>query len=449
MVGASYTYDRFGNPNSAVYVFGNQFSYINLGNQKVLKPNVGSLSLWVNVEKAVWSGKGFKANPIIVAKRNSDDDFFESYGIYYEYLSKKIAVCSVRDSLRQINITSMEDFELAKWQHLVFTYDDHFLSFYINGKLEKKIVKNFPTLFDSQLPLLLGVTANAKNDRFTQGAFDDIAIYDKVLNAAEVLDLYKAPNPNKYKIIFNWLLICLAILLIITLTYLYVKRRLSQALKKEKQLFQFSSTLLENELRVNRSLMNPHFIFNSLNTLHSLILKNEVDKANHYLIRFSKLTRKILENNASNTVLLSMEIQLLLGYVELESLRFEKDILYSIDVIPPLSPSNVSIPTMMLQPFVENAIWHGLLKKEGEKFLSISFSLHEGNYLLCIIEDNGVGRNPEANDNSQKKSMSTLFVSQRLDLLNKIHKLECQLSIEDKPNRSGTRVKIILPLLNN
>ena len=104
---------------------------------------------------------------------------------------------------------------------------------------------------------------------------------------------------------------------------------------------------------------------------------------------------------------------------------------------------------MMLQPFVENAIWHGLLKKEGEKLLRISFSVVKDSYVLCIIEDNGPGRKKNDDVDLEKSSLATGFIEQRLNLLNRIHRLNCSLTIEDKPDGGGTVVKILLPILKN
>jgi sensor histidine kinase YesM len=193
--------------------------------------------------------------------------------------------------------------------------------------------------------------------------------------------------------------------------------------------------------------MNPHFVFNSLNTLQNFILKSENDRAYSYLVKFSKLLRNILESNTSNVITLEHEIELISRYLEIENLRFEENIRYTITVDASAVPSVIHIPVMMLQPFVENAIWHGLIKKQGEKSLNISFSIQAGKYLQCIIEDNGLGRNRHTKDGPAKKSLASSFIVQRLDLLNKIYKLDCSLVIEDKPGNNGTIVKITLTIL--
>ena len=204
---------------------------------------------------------------------------------------------------------------------------------------------------------------------------------------------------------------------------------------------------METELRVNRALMNPHFVFNSLNALQNFILKNENDRANNYLVKFSKLMRKILENNMSDMITLDAEIDLLLKYLEIEDLRFEENIIHTITVEQGVQASVINIPVMMLQPFIENAIWHGLLQKTGEKKLDISFSMSGTSCLQCRIEDNGIGRTKTEYYNPEKKSLGISFIKQRLRLFNKMHSLDCRLTIDDKPNQSGTIVTVILPIL--
>jgi LytS/YehU family sensor histidine kinase len=103
---------------------------------------------------------------------------------------------------------------------------------------------------------------------------------------------------------------------------------------------------------------------------------------------------------------------------------------------------------MMIQPFVENSIWHGLLKKNGEKYINITFTVLD-KYVRCVMEDNGTGRKPDPQAHLKKSSHATGFIEQRLNLLNRIHHLECKLVITDKPDNGGTIVDILLPLLNS
>ncbi len=448
LVGTNFTYDRFNNENSAVFLHGSPFSYINLGNYPAIKPVIGSVSLWVNMQGEVWAGKGYTVNPLILTKNSNRDDFFEAYCLNYNPESNNFTAGSSKDSSLQVSINSIGNEELFKWHHLVVTWDNHYFSFYCDGKLCNTLPKNFRTQFVSTDSVLVGVSANKKNDRCSHMLADDIEFYDRVLTPAQIQDLFNAPNPNKNKIIFNWVMTGLALCLLVLVIYFIVKHQVSLTLKKEKQRLELYNIILETELRVNRALMNPHFVFNSLNALQNFILKNENDRANNYLVKFSKLMRKILENNMSDNIPLEMEIDLLQKYLEIEDLRFEENIEHTIYVDPAVKPSTIKIPIMMLQPFIENAIWHGLLKKQGAKTLNISFFLHDPDHIECIIEDNGIGRKKSETYNLEKKSLGIGFVEQRLKLFNKIHKLNCSLLIQDKAGESGTLVKIILPILN-
>jgi LytS/YehU family sensor histidine kinase len=332
--------------------------------------------------------------------------------------------------------------------HLVICYDYDAFWFYIDGKLQGKAPKKFETKFLESDSVMVGVTANKKNNRAFNGVVDDIEFYNKVLSVDEIEGLYNAPNPNINKVLLNRILIALTILIAALCAYFLIKYYIGISIKKGKERLEIANKLLENELRINRALMNPHFIFNSMNTLHNYILINDTEKASDYLVKFSGLIRKILESNMSDTITLEMEIELLQRYLEIESLRFGEHIQSQIIVDHPIMPSTIIIPIMMLQPFVENSVWHGLRDKTGDKMITITFSLIDDGHLLCIIDDNGSGRTNKVTDVTKKQSMATRFVQQRLDLLNKIHNSNSNLTIIDKPNSKGTIIKIVLPILN-
>jgi hypothetical protein len=448
LVNTKFTQDRFGNENNAVYIFGNPSSYINLGNSPALKPRAGSISLWVSVEAELWSGTGYTVNPILLTKNSGRDDFFEAYAIAYVPETNRMNASASKNDSGQTCITTVKEFELFKWHHLVLTYDDKELSFYVDGNHEQTLEKNFPMIFNPLDSVIAGVTNNRKNNRYSQLRFDDIEFYDKVLNAEQVSALYHAPNPNKNRIIAGWTGIIAASFLSLFIIYRLIRFQISKTHRKEKEKLELANKMLETELRVNRALMNPHFIFNSLNALHDLILSKQWDLASDYLVKFSKLIRKNLDSNHSGLIYLDAEIEMLYKYLEIVSMRFDKKISHHIVVNESLIPSAVKIPVMLLQPFVENAIWHGLLNKKGEKRIDIEFSRFESRYVKCSIEDNGLGRQ-QLEQKTGKKSLATNFVIQRLELLNKIHKLDCELEIIDKPHGTGTIVNILLPVLEN
>lgn len=448
LVGTLPAADRFGNDNNAVFLCGNENSYINLGSYKELKPKEGSISLWLSVEDRVMSGKGPLYNPIILTKYTGLDDFYEAYSVYYMLDSDRLAAVTTQDSTKEVALFSMRPFKRNQWCHVVVAYDYNYLWFYVNGKCTGKMLKDFETKFLESDPVFVGGTGNKKNMRFLIGLIDDIEFFDKVLTEEEVLELYHAPNPNREKVFFRWLLLGAIILLIIAFIYVLIKKYIKKSIHREKQRLELANRLLEDELRINRALMNPHFVFNSLNTLHNYILMNNIDRASDYLVKFSKLIRKILDSSLSDTISLELEIELLQRYIELEGMRFKEHIQHAFIIDPRLIPSAITIPIMMLQPFIENSVWHGLLDKIGDKILTVTFLLHEEKYIKCIIEDNGTGRKNKSNIISEKKSLATGFIKHRLQLLNNIHGLTSSLIITDKPRGEGTIVEIILPILN-
>jgi len=203
-------------------------------------------------------------------------------------------------------------------------------------------------------------------------------------------------------------------------------------------------------LKLLRSQLNPHFIFNALGSIQHLLLTGDQHKAKYYLNRFSKLMRYALESSKQESALLSEEISFLEKYISLEALRFEKEFTYAINVEPPLDPEAIEVPLLVTQPFVENAIIHGLLpKKNGERHLSILFKRANYRILQCVIEDNGVGRLSNAKLQSEDKdhrSSGILIIQERLEALRQKGDEEKTVNFEDKYDKDGnpTGTRVIL-----
>jgi len=211
---------------------------------------------------------------------------------------------------------------------------------------------------------------------------------------------------------------------------------------------------INNYIKALRAQMNPHFIFNSLSSIQHLVLKSDTTAALKYLSKFSQLMRSTLENSIEKNVTLAEEIKLLETYLDLESLRFDGSFSYEINVDKHLNTHMLEVPLLIIQPFVENAIIHGLLyKKEGEKKLVIAFS-ENNSHIFATIEDNGIGR--EASKTMQEKSSKPGKISRGMELTKKrIEVLETQPDktgsyvIEDltdhSGNPTGTRVIVKIP----
>ena len=177
----------------------------------------------------------------------------------------------------------------------------------------------------------------------------------------------------------------------------------------------------ELEMQALRAQMNPHFIFNCLSSINNFVLKNETEEASDYLTKFSRLIRTVLNNSKKSFIPLEDELEMLRLYLEMETLRFKNSFTYCIHTEENIDPDAIFIPPLLIQPFVENAIWHGLLHKEDPGRLDITVKV-EKNILICVIEDNGVGRSRARTSESKsvetKKSMGIQITRQRLSLIN-------------------------------
>jgi LytS/YehU family sensor histidine kinase len=209
----------------------------------------------------------------------------------------------------------------------------------------------------------------------------------------------------------------------------------------------------ELEKRMVRAQLDPHFIFNALNAIQHLITINDKTAALKYLSKFSKLVRQTLENSVSHKVPVADEVRLLRYYLELESLRFDHQFAFAIEVDEGLDIYNVEIPFLLLQPYVENAIVHGLRHKKGSGILKIQLQ-GEKDYLHCIVEDNGVGRKEAAkimvNSGKSHTSRGMSVTDQRLATLNTDQERKTQLKITDlydnQQKAAGTKVEVFIPL---
>ena len=221
-----------------------------------------------------------------------------------------------------------------------------------------------------------------------------------------------------------------------------------------KQKINRERALSESELKALRSQINPHFIYNSLNAIQDFILQNQKEDAHLYLTKFATLMRSILSHSRASTVSLEEEITSLSLYLELETLRFNNQFTFQFIVDEQIDTEYVQIPSMILQPYIENAILHGLATiNEGGKII-ISFSL-KNNFLVSTIEDNGIGRKKAAESRKQRiwkghKSLGMAVTQERIDLISHHQKEKTRIEISDLVNETntplGTRVTIYFPL---
>lgn len=209
----------------------------------------------------------------------------------------------------------------------------------------------------------------------------------------------------------------------------------------------------ESELKAIRAQMNPHFIFNALNTIQSYIYLNDKENASNYLGKFSRLTRMVLDMSNNETVSLKDELEALTLYLELERMRFEEVLSFTIDLVGELDTESIKLPAMLVQPYIENAIKHGLLHKKDNRELWCGFQL-EGNKLVVTIDDNGIGRQRSAELNVMKgdghQSFATQANAKRFNLLNKDRDETVGAVYTDKVDEygqsAGTKVVLTIPV---
>ena len=249
----------------------------------------------------------------------------------------------------------------------------------------------------------------------------------------------------------TWFLL-LSIALGFCVFFFYFRSRIRSLQKRNALLSQkveLEENLTRSMLTSIKSQMNPHFFYNALNTIQSFIFTDDKKNASTYLSKFSKLTRMILEMSDKETVRLAEEIEALTLYLDIEKVRFDTDFEFSIDVDKEIETDFISIPSMIIQPYVENAVKHGLLHKKGAKQLTIHFS-RTTTHLVIRIDDNGIGRE-RANELNQRKtdrhqSFATAANQKRLELLNNGRNASVGIQFIDKPLGSGTTVIINIPI---
>ena len=202
-------------------------------------------------------------------------------------------------------------------------------------------------------------------------------------------------------------------------------------------------------LRTLRSQMNPHFIFNALNSVNSFISENDQRSANKFLTSFSRLMRLVMENSEYDFIPIQKELEILGIYLELEHFRFKDKFDYKIHIDESLDNDDFEIPPMLIQPYIENAIWHGLRYKENSGNLNLKLTKQETD-LHVAISDNGIGRkkSAELKTNNQKKNRSTALrnIKERIQIVNELHDLKINVTIKDfHKDGTGTIVELVVP----
>lgn len=243
-------------------------------------------------------------------------------------------------------------------------------------------------------------------------------------------------------------------LLLILLIFLVIRLSVRSINRREEAKTLANKLMAEYQMSALQAQMNPHFIFNAINTIQGYILRKDEQHAYDYLAKFSKLIRMVLNHSQEKSLLLHSDLEVLYLYVELEQMRFGHAFDYEVIVTEEVDPHDIFIPGMLIQPYIENAIWHGLMNLEDSRRGKISLHISiAGEFLHISIEDNGVGREKAASFGKKHNhpSVGMSLTEKRLITLNQMRGFEnSSVSIVDlfdnKANACGTRVELNIPL---
>ena len=297
---------------------------------------------------------------------------------------------------------------------------------------------------------LKSISATSANIRFEAIAPGSYSLKIRVKYGAE-FTAFKVVNfeiiPPYWQ---RWWFYVLVVLVVVSIIGIIAYRRILKLRKQNKEQVEtqkLKASLLDTELKALRSQMNPHFIFNSLNSIQDLILKEDTDGSYDYVVLFANLVRSTLNYSNKDFIPIEKEIEFLEVYLKLEKLRFGDEFIYQINY---KGTDAIEVPSLIVQPFIENALIHGLLHKEGVKNLSISFELSED--LKCIITDNGVGRQRSKEINERQggnhESFALDAIKKRLEILSNkdggsFGYVVTDLYQDKVP--SGTQIKVTIP----
>jgi hypothetical protein len=396
-------------------------------------------SLHIDSEGTIWAGTNKGLSRI---DYHSKDDFtVKNISSNHGLISVEInAICSSRDTIylgtpkgliqfdktkvktnitpppvfiTQFNVNS-EEREIE--DNINLTYNENYIKIHFEGL-------NYRSLGEVEYQYrMLGVDTNWSNTtiRFVQYPTLQANDYQFEVKAKNEDGYWSEPKRLSFSISppfwLTWWFIILEIILgvgIVSTIFWYREKEI-----RAKSVV--SKKMVELELKALRSQMNPHFIFNTLNSIQHYIAVNDFRSTNKYIVQFANLIRTILNLSEKSVITIQEEIDILTMYMDLEKMRFEEQFDYKIEVSNEIDKDYDEIPSMLLQPYVENAIWHGLMSKKGKGLIKIEIR-GEGEYICCSVEDNGIGRKAaaviKAKRNIKQKSVGMSITKERLDLI--------------------------------
>ena len=285
------------------------------------------------------------------------------------------------------------------------------------------------------------------NERNLQYVNDIIVQYENEIKNNQIKALANENEMVKSKLERNQKIFWYALLGLIITSGIILAINRNRQLKHEKQLLTLEQDMLRNQ-------MNPHFIFNSLNSIKLYIINNEKENAVYYLNKFSKLIRKILIASTEKEISLEDELDTMQLYMNIENIRFSNEINFNIEIDPNINTSSIKVPSMILQPFLENALWHGLSSKKEQKSITLCITKATETHVTITITDNGIGREASEKINSKKlikrKSVGISLTKSRLANFSKGYSHSYKFDIQDVLDQNnaiaGTKVIIDIPI---
>ncbi|MCX6267923.1 MAG: histidine kinase [Bacteroidetes bacterium] len=324
--------------------------------------------------------------------------------------------------------------------------------FYILAALYKDMSDMYIIRADYKLAYDYYVAFKKSNDSLNAGKYLEglgyaRAKFDTEAKEKELQLLNLKLDQNKY---FTYGLAAFVILLLIIGFLLYYQSKMAA----RRKISEMNNKLSEITHANLRQQMNPHFIFNTLNSIQYYMYQHDKIATNNYLTKFSRLIRKILENSQYTLVPIKDELDVIQLYLELETLRFKEKFTYEIIIDEEIDTLTYKIPTMLIQPYVENAVCHGLMNKPDHGLLIIKMQVCD-RHICCTIEDNGIGREAAMNLQKQKdsphNSLGTKITESRINITNALYGTDLKVIFTDLTdagnNPAGTRVELQLPMM--
>ncbi len=374
---------------------------------------------------------------------------FSPDSLLYENLTKKLLITQFKifdkNYADTLNINDLQHIDLT-WKESFFTFEFSALNFHLPEKNEYayRLIG-----FDTDW-VYCGKNHSAAYTNVPPG---DYILEIKSGREGIFLEVgYRLSIHIEAPFWQKWWFKLLIISIIAAILYAAYRYRVVQIRKEEQLKTEFNQRLAKTEMAALRAQMNPHFVFNCLSSINRFILVNQPNEASAYLTKFSRLIRLILDNSRSENVSLDKELESLRLYIEMEAMRFRHRFEYNIDVAPNIPIDFIEIPPLLIQPYIENAIWHGLMHKEQGGHLEVKIHSKNENLLIIEIRDNGVGRVKAAELKSKsathQKSHGMKVTAERIDLINQLYQVATQVTITDlydpKGDALGTKVEITL-----